>query len=88
MNWEERVQSYLEEAKDPDRVSGGYKALATRLSKDLNKDISPSQVKSYMKKMEKKDMSFFKNINNNYLQKIFIHFGNKLRIYERFAKEV
>jgi hypothetical protein len=36
-----------------DRSEGGYKGLATRLSNDLGKDISPSQVKSYLKRKEK-----------------------------------
>lgn len=36
-----------------DRSEGGYKGLATRLSNDLGKDISPGQVKSYLKRKEK-----------------------------------
>ena len=36
-----------------DRSEGGYKGLATRLSNDLGRDISPGQVKSYLKRKEK-----------------------------------
>ena len=53
-NFKEMVKFYLNEAgKDPDRVEGGYKALATRLSKDLGKKISWQQVKRYLKSKEK-----------------------------------
>jgi len=54
MDWEKTVRDRLMEAKDPERVAGGYKALATRLTKDLKKKITPAQVKAYMKKMENK----------------------------------
>jgi len=47
MNFKERVRELLE-AKDPDRVKGGYKGLATRLSKDLGKNILPTQVERYL----------------------------------------
>jgi phage FluMu protein Com len=36
-----------------DRSEGGYKGLATRLSSDLGRDISPSAVKNYLKKKER-----------------------------------
>ena len=55
MNFKERVKFYLIEAgKDPDRVRGGYEALATRLSKDLGRTVSPGQVKRYLKSKEAK----------------------------------
>ena len=47
------IQLNLDEAKDQDRVAGGYKALATRLSDDLGKKITAGQVKSYLKRKEK-----------------------------------
>lgn len=53
MKWKNKVKMFLEETKDRDRVAGGYKAMATRLTNDLGKSISPSQVKAYLKKMEK-----------------------------------
>lgn len=53
MKWEERVNQYLNES-DPQRREGGYKAMATRLSRDLNKRISPEQVKKYLRRMEKR----------------------------------
>lgn len=56
MNFKERVLE-LVEGKDPDRVEGGYKAMASRLSKDLGKTISPAQVKRYLASMEKKGVS-------------------------------
>ena len=56
MNFKKRVLDLIE-AKDPDRVAGGYKAMATRLSKELNKTISPAQVKKYLASMEKKGIS-------------------------------
>jgi len=56
MNFKKRVLE-LVEGKDPDRVAGGYKAMATRLSKELNKTISPAQVKKYLASMEKKGVS-------------------------------
>lgn len=49
-----KLKELLEVKKDPDRVAGGYKAMATRLRKDLGKEISPSEVKSYLQKIEKK----------------------------------
>ena len=36
-----------------DRSEGGYKGLATRLSNDLGRDISPGAVKGYLKRKEK-----------------------------------
>ena len=53
MNFKDSVRFYLNEKKDPDRVGGGYKAMATRLSKDLGKKITSSQVRSYLKGLEK-----------------------------------
>jgi hypothetical protein len=58
MDFRENVRWHLKEAgKDPDRVAGGYKGLATRLTRDLKKTITPAQVKAYMKKMEKEKTS-------------------------------
>ena len=53
MNFLEAVKYYLNEKVDPQRKEGGYKAMATRLSRDLGKDIPLRKVKSYMKKMDK-----------------------------------
>jgi len=53
MNFKEKVRLYLQEKKDPDRVAGGYKAIATRLSRELDKNITPAQVKRYLKSKEK-----------------------------------
>lgn len=50
-----QILNQLSERKDPDRVEGGYKAMATRLSKDLGKNITPSQVENYLQSLEKKD---------------------------------
>lgn len=47
MDFKEKVLFYLREGK-------GHKAWATRLSKDLGRKITPSQVKRYMKKLEGK----------------------------------
>lgn len=41
-----------------------------------------------LRKMEVKDLSFFKALSDNFAQKIFIHFGNKLRIYEKISKDL
>jgi hypothetical protein len=60
MKWKEKVLFYLNEKKDPDRVSGGYKALATRLSNDLGKNITSDKVKEYLKFLDKK--KFVKNL--------------------------
>ncbi len=57
MNFKDSVIFYLNEKKDPERVTGGYKAMATRLSRDLGKSVSASQVKSYLKKMDKEGTS-------------------------------
>jgi hypothetical protein len=57
MEFKEKVHIYLnEQRKDPDRVEGGHKTLATRLSRDLRKKITPLQVKNYLKKLEEKDI--------------------------------
>jgi len=39
--------------KDPERQIGGYKALATRLSKDLGKRITWRMVKDYLDKKKR-----------------------------------
>jgi hypothetical protein len=52
MKWIDRVGFYLEEG----RREGGYKALATRLSRDLGKRITPKQVKNYLSKLEKTEV--------------------------------
>lgn len=44
MKFSDRVKSYLIEKE----VNRGHKALATRLSKDLNKDISAKEVEEYL----------------------------------------
>lgn len=53
MDWKDKVKLYLGERKDSERQAGGYKGLATRLSKELGKSITPAQVKSYLKKKDK-----------------------------------
>lgn len=50
-NFADRVNYYLTE-KTKVREEAGYKGLATRLSKELGKEINSSQVKSYLKKKE------------------------------------
>ena len=38
--------------------------------------------------MEKKDTSYFKDLQKIYEQKIYINFGNKLRLYEKMMDEI
>lgn len=60
MDFKEKVSSYLKEKVDPERRAGGYKAMATRLSRDLSKRITPESVKKYLQSLEKKQVA--KNI--------------------------
>ena len=49
MEFKERVKQYLSEA-----TKAGYKRFATRLSNDLGKEVSPEQVKKYIKKLDRR----------------------------------
>jgi hypothetical protein len=49
--WKKMVSGYLGILNES-RNTGGYEALATRLSRDLGKEITSSKVKSYLKKKE------------------------------------
>lgn len=41
-----------EKSEDKNRKQGGYKALATYVSNKVGKNITPSQVKNYLKKLD------------------------------------
>jgi len=69
------IEALLEYRKDPDRQEGGYKALATRLSKELHKRITWRMVKDYLEKKKKE------------LKNTKVGRGSALRYLERNSKE-